>query len=82
MLHHSTHPALHGPPPPARHHRSAGVVRRVRPPPQPTGLNSGHSRLDLAAAAAASTESMEEPVTRITTTLEALGLAPWTWDVM
>lgn len=50
--------------------------------PRLTGLNPGHSRLDLAAAAAASTESMEEPVTRITTTLEAPGLAPWTWDVM
>lgn len=54
------------------------------PSPKPhssRGESLTNSRLDLAAAAAASTKSVETSVTRTTTVLEAPGLAPWTSEV-
>lgn len=46
-----------------------------------SGWYAGHLRLDLAASAAVSTESKEASMTRMTTALEAPGLAPWICDV-
>lgn len=47
-----------------------------------SGLCTRHSRLDLAASAAASTESVEMSITRMTTAFEAPGLAPCTSEVI
>ena len=59
-------------------HRLLAVLQQVG---GSSGPYSGHLRLDLAAAAAASTESVEVSVTMMTTAFEASGLAPWTWDM-
>lgn len=46
-----------------------------------SGLSTRHLRLDVAASAAVSTESKEVSMMRMTTALEAPGLAPWICEV-